>query len=1015
MAIGLVTNDGPLMKVNGAQRSTSLNAYLAGFATILIVPLLLLSLYVTYSFAEAERTRLEAMVDNTNQDLVLLIDHEITARVGMLRTLSTAQTLQTGDIQRFEAQVRELSRLENMQFIMTDMAGQQLINTIVAPGESLPKTNNPDLFESSEIKYDVLVSNLFNGSVTGRALVQVSIPLRRNGSIFAILSATILPEKLFEIVRDGLPPGPFYATILDRHGTIIVRSIDPAKYIGQPLPTLANGAQGEKGSLSMVSADGVPVFVYWRRPTLSGWVVAAAIERSALTAPLIDSLRVLLLAIVAASSLVILSALWIGRRLTRAHGALVGAVERIGQGQYVEPFTTPLREVNRVGEVLVTASHALRQQDVTLRQINHELEQRVSQRTEELKEKAALLETTIDAMRQGLIVVTADGRVPICSARARMLLDLPDDLLRGGPSFDRILDYQNRHAEYDHLPEEARRRLHPLAEPSLADFEYERPNGTILQIHTTAVMLGLGVVRTITDITDQARHARDLEEARDAAEHANRAKDEFLANISHEMRTPLNAVIGYSEILLQDTQTSPVSARHAERIHESSTALLKLVDDVLDFERVESGHIETRIECFALEALVDSALSIVRPQIGAKDFTLEQTIRSEKGRYFYGERERISQILINLLSNAVKFTRAGRVAVAVDCQDGSEGKATLRFEVSDTGIGIGAEDQTLIFQRFHQVDGSNRRRFKGAGLGLTISKQLVEKLGGSIGLVSDLGSGSTFWFEIPVTAAKMPTPALAAPRAAHRRGARILVAEDVILNQELARELLERDGYSVDVVPNGFEAVVAARSTRYDLILMDLSMPEMDGLTATRLIRESEADAQHVPIVACTANVLSSHKAAFLAVGIDAYLCKPLRQEELYATLDSVLFRTEKGPGSGRTPEPDAPQVDTLVSLLGSTRVLQSLEHLKIELAILDKAQPSDLRECASVARQAHAIISIASVLEFDELMTLCRDIEGACTNVSATNRTLDRLKKRTENFTGRIQAMIETTRRTAA
>ncbi|GJE19578.1 ATP-binding protein [Methylobacterium marchantiae] len=967
------------------RRSYSLLACLGAFAIALILPLLALAGIGIYKFSAAERARLEALADSANQETVLLINQEITMRGALLQALATAPSLRNGDLAAFEEQLRELARVKRLQFIMIDPSGQQIINTNMTSGVSLPRTGNRELYHEAFLTADIHVSNLFVGSITGAYLLQVSIPIRRQEKLIGTLSAILHPARLAEILREGIPGGPFYATVLDRKGVVVATTADHGEVVGKPLKALSDGCSGSKGGLSMANSEGVPIFAYCRRSSFSGWIIAAAVERDALAAPLEDSLKLLASVGFCLALFATTCAYWIGRRLTRAQGALVGAAKVIGQGQLVTSFVTPWTEANIVGNALVEASRTLGGHASALWQTNQDLEQRVISRTRELESKTSLLQTTLDTMEQGLIVISLDGRVPICSAQARKLLDLPASLMDAAPALDTVLDFQDARDEHARLSDTVRASLKPRPGDGQSVFEYERANGTILQINTVEVKRGGGFVRTVTDITKRARHEQELEEAKNAAEQASRAKGDFLATISHEMRTPLNAMIGYSDLLSQEGKLSFAVRRYAERIQGAGTALLSLIDDILDLGRIEAGVIDVRSEPFVLESLLNSALSIVRPMADAKNLRLDFELHCQPNACFLGDQDRLRQVLLNLLSNAIKFTKVGGVTLLVRQRLGEDDRHILHVAVADTGIGIAPSDQKYLFQRFHQVDPSMNRRFEGAGLGLAISKRLVEHLGGRIGMMSSFGAGSTFWFETPLRAAVAPqsdrlTSVTARSDAARSENRHILVVEDVVMNQELARELLEIAGHIVDIVDNGIEAVAAAKTGMYDLILMDLSMPEMDGLTATRLIREAGIDAQRMPIVACTANVFASREAALQDVGMNAYLRKPLRQIELYETIERVLGSPVQGEKISRSRAKMGARSDLdVVTLLGPARVVAALDVLCNDLDALSMPEAFDEPNRKRTARSAHAVISTACMLEMTELAESCRNLEVAC------------------------------------
>ncbi|MEO7411616.1 MAG: PAS domain S-box protein [Sphingomicrobium sp.] len=445
--------------------------------------------------------------------------------------------------------------------------------------------------------------------------------------------------------------------------------------------------------------------------------------------------------------------------------------------------------------------------------------------------------------------------------------------------------------DFDH-----RERVNALLQAAVsAASEYDTefpillPDGEMRQLRAMATVdrdaagAPMRMIGTNWDVTEHRRLVM-------LAEQAARSKSEFLATISHELRTPLNSIIGFSRLVLDsapppgEAPLAPTAKRHIELVRDASSTLLTIVDDVLDYSRIEAGGFELSPAPFELRPMVENAVEIVRA--GAEDKGLALTLAIDSGVpvFLNGDQSRIRQILLNLLGNAIKFTTSGHVSVDV-----AMANREVMWTVRDTGIGIPADKQHLLFKRFSQVDQTIARQFGGSGLGLAICERLVSAMSGSIGVESKAAVGSTFWFSAPLPAAITPASLVklaGSGQRGHGMPRRILLAEDVEMNQLLAVALLERAGHVVTVVGNGAEALDAVQAADYDIVLMDVQMPIKDGIEATVDIRALGGRFATLPIIAVTANVMPDDIARFRAAGMSDHLGKPIPIDAFEIMLD---------------------------------------------------------------------------------------------------------------------------------
>jgi PAS domain S-box-containing protein len=501
-----------------------------------------------------------------------------------------------------------------------------------------------------------------------------------------------------------------------------------------------------------------------------------------------------------------------------------------------------------------------------------------------------------------------------------------------------------------------------------------------------------------TDIHDRKMSELELKKAKEDAEAASKAKSEFLANMSHEIRTPLNGMLGMIDL----TMLSQITIEQHENLSTAklcANQLLNIINDILDFSKLEAGKLSIQNSNFDIKALVEETIKIHALKAADKGLELNYQFAYSVPQYLFGDPHRLQQILNNLISNAIKFTERGEILVTIKIDKNCKNKLGLLFSVSDTGMGIDAEEKNKLFKSFSQLNSTITKKHGGTGLGLVISKQLVEMMGGSIWLESEKGKGSIFYF----TSCFEDGQALsikskdidANPNTEYLK---ILLAEDDSVNQRVLIKLLKERGYSVELATNGQEAVAMYIAKKYDVVLMDIQMPEMDGIEATKMIREIESHYNsHIPIIALTAFALDGDRERFIAIGMDDYLSKPIKMEELYQKLDNIKAVEMTQSFIDRVTFKNSGQLifEKKDSLLANDKMKISINEISDLLTTLEQAV--DNNNISQIEKLSHKIKEHANSIDAYELKNSAFKVELAARRGSVEETMLSILQLRYE------------------
>ena len=851
-------------------------------------------------------------------------------------------------------------------------------------------------------------------------------PSTGRSDVVGVLVVSLTDEIMQEYLRQL--PLPFHQSLMqvDRNGHVVLHS--DTRMVGQVIaPALMDIIRQGSGTRELV-LDGQSVLlnVNASAPQQGFFVITTPqveITRS------VNSLALATLLLLLAGLLAVAALTW---RFART---VVGPIRAVSNGfqqlqRAPSALHVPLPLASTDDEIgqLVQGFNGHLQVLNDQRQAAVELEraQHARQETENM------LSTSMEVLDEAFVVFDAEDKLLFCNGTYRTLYAASSAVIVPGTSFEALLRYGVAHGQYDVPPQRVEAWVaERMAEHNCPDVRQEQQlaDGRWLRVVERKTEQGLTVGFRV-DITE-------LKLAQEAAEAANQAKSEFLANMSHEIRTPMNAMLGMMQLAV-DAQEEAQRRAFLDKALSSTHVLLSIINDILDFSKIEAGKLSVERRAYALRPLVEAVHELYLGAAREKGIALELDIAPELPEALWGDPLRLRQVLQNLVSNGVKFTQQGSVHIRLERVEYADDAPFLLCRVQDSGIGMSANSQAKMFQSFSQADASTTREYGGTGLGLAISRSLVQLMGGRIGVHSELGQGSQFWFELPLHAAPQsavaPQPQVQAGKdSVHDwqqalRGLHVLLVDDNALNQEVALHFLQRVGITTQVADNGEQALKFLGEAQFDAVLMDCQMPVMDGYEATRRLRQNPQWAL-LPVIAMTANALAGDRERSLEAGMNDHLTKPLVVTDLYRMLarwtrasappeSRAVSAAALSPQTPTAPAPP-PQAAARLDVAAALQNMGGLPALYRQVASLFLPDAHGhlaqlhaslkAHDWGSARRAAHTLKGTAATLGAMRLSGCARALELACERqqASAVQQLLADLEQELEHTASALEQYL--------